>query len=73
MAYSTTISLSDAFPNLVSSYKIENVKNTYGRVTLEKLCNFGVKLEAEACAPPWVFAMFFKLLKWCQIAQSVSC
>ena len=39
---------------------------------------FLVKLQAEACNfaksnnPPWVSFTFFKLYKWCQIAQSIK-
>ena len=36
MAYSTSISLRDALRDLVPSYDLENVKNTYGRVLLLK-------------------------------------
>ena len=48
----------------------KNTKNAHEREILL------VKLHAEACnftksiTPPWVFFMFFKLYKWCQIAQN---
>ena len=38
-----------------------------------------VQVEAEDCnftkrnTPPWVFSTFFKLYKWYQIAQSITC
>ena len=53
-------------------YNFINVKNTHGGVILS------VKLQTEACnftksiTPPWVFFTFFKLYKWCQIAQSIT-
>ena len=51
---------------------IWRVNNTHGRVLLL------VKLQSEVCnfaksnVPEWVFFTFFKLNKWCQIAQSIT-
>ena len=43
----------------------EKVKSTHGGVLL--LGNF-----TKSSTPPWVFFTFFKLYKWCQIAQSIT-
>ena len=53
-------------------YNFKNVRNTHGGVLIL------VKLQAETCnftkiyTPSWVFFMFFKLCKWCQIAQHIT-
>ena len=51
----------------------KNVKNIHERVILL------VKLQVVACnftknsiTPLWVFFTFFKLCKWCQVAQSIA-
>ena len=45
-------------------YNLKNVKNTHGGVLLLEACNF-----TKINTPAWVFFMFFKLYKLCQIAQ----
>ena len=53
-------------------YNLKNVENTHGGKLIL------VKLQASACnftkinTPPWVFFTFFKLYKWCQIAQRIQ-
>ena len=53
-------------------HNLKNMKNTHEQMLLL------LKLQALACnftksnIPPWVFFTFFKLYKWCQIAQSIS-
>ena len=41
---------------------LKNVKN------IHEACNFN-----KSNTPPWMFFAFFKLYKWCQIAQSITC
>ena len=54
-------------------YNLKKVKNTHGGVLLL------VKLQAKGCnitksnICPWVFLTFFKLCKWYQIMQSITC
>ena len=54
-------------------YYLKNVKNTCGGELLL------VKLKAKSCnsikskTPPYVFFTYFKVYKWYQISQSVSC
>ena len=46
-------------------YNLKNVKNTHGGVLL--LVKF-----TKSKTPPWMLLTFFKLRKWCQIAQSIT-
>ena len=54
-------------------YNLKNMKNIHGGMLLlvklqDSPCNF-----TKSNTPPWVFFRFFKLYKWYQIAQSISC
>ena len=52
-------------------YNSKNVKNTHGGVLLVKLQAFSTFSKSNTL--PWVFFTLFKLYKWYQIVQRITC
>ena len=57
----------DALCYLVPFGQFKKREKNHGGVLVKLVCNF-----TKRNIPPWAFSTFFKLYKWCQIAQSIS-
>ena len=66
-------SIWDGLPDLYHLYSFKNVKNTHGGMILLVKLQSSVYNFTKSYTPSWMFFTFFKLYKWYQIAQCITC